>query len=106
MTTARLGRRRSRHSALYLISASSLASCAQTLPAPQIVMEPPPAQTALQLSAREPVRMSGRITAGTGAGVTFIRQDGSGTTIANPQDQEYAVGKGDISLNYVDADVR
>jgi general secretion pathway protein D len=50
--------------------------------------------------------MSGRITAGIGAGVTFIRQDGSGTVIANPQAQNYAAGSGDITLNYVDADVR
>jgi general secretion pathway protein D len=107
MTTARLGHRRSRHSALHLISASWLASCAQTLPAPPIEIVPPSAQTATsQVSARDPVRVSGQITSGTGAGVTFIRQDGAGTAVAHPQEQYYAPGKGDISLNYVDADVR
>jgi general secretion pathway protein D len=107
MTTAEFGRSRSRHSPLYLISALWLVSCAQTFPAPPIEMGPLPLPTALsQAQTREPVRVSGRITAGNGAGVTFVRQDGSGTVIANPQVQNYVASNGDISLNYVDADVR
>ncbi len=60
-----------------MISALSLVSCAQTLPDPPVEMAPTPAPAAMsQVQTREPVRVSGRITAGTGAGVTFIRQDG------------------------------
>ena len=107
MTTAGFGRSRSRHSPLYLISAFWLVSCAQTIPAPPVEMEPVPAEAAMsRVPARGSVRVSGPITAGTGAGVTFIRQDGSGTVVATPQDQDLAAGKGDISLNYIDADVR
>ena len=107
MTTAKFGRAHLRRSPLYLVCTLWLVSCAQTLPGAPVEVESEPAEAAMsRLPVREPVRMSGLITAGSGAGVTFIRQDGSGSVVGTPQNQDYSAGKGDISLNYVDADVR
>ena len=102
MMSAAIGRAQRLLAPLGLLSALLLSSCAH--PEPQATpLELIPPRTAQV----DPTRTNGRVTPGSGTVASpFIRQDGNGRVVANPQPQTYANEDGDISLNYVDADIR
>jgi orotate phosphoribosyltransferase len=55
----------------------------------------------------EPPRVNGRIAPDPGgSGGPIIRQEGSGSAIARPSAHNYLTERGDVSLNYIDTDVR
>jgi general secretion pathway protein D len=81
-----------------------LESCAPTMPEPVLQAQAPAEMP--QPQTHEVVRVSGRVSPSAQTGLALIRQDGTGIVVAAPQSRNYIDGKGDIVLNYVDADVR
>ena len=106
MTIAAFRSSRMLHARLCMMSTFLLVSCAQTLPAPVQMAQTEARSGSTEVRVGDSARVSGRITPITGSAVALIRQEGSGNVIASPQIPNYAGDLGEISLNYVDADIR
>jgi general secretion pathway protein D len=88
-----------------VVSALLLTSCAHP-GATQEQMEFSSTASTLRF-AGDPTRVNGRVSPGSGTVARpIVRQDSNGAVIAMPQPPTYASESGDISLNYVDADIR
>ena len=65
------------------------------------------APNTVRLDAGDPMRVNGRVSPGSGTiARPIVRQDGSGASVGNPLPASYTAENGDVSLNYVDADIR
>src|SRR5262245_62109957 len=99
-----------RHARLMLapfgvLSALLLSSCAH--PSDVAPNTPVLELTSPRTGESDPTRINGRVTPGSGTVASpFIRQDGTGRAVANPEPRTNVTADGDISLNYVDADIR
>ncbi len=89
-----------------VLCALLLSSCAH----PGATREPIGASIApnpVRFAVDDPTRVNGRVSPGSGTiARPIVRQDGNGALVANPQPSSYAAETGDVSLNYIDADIR
>src|SRR5262245_925638 len=104
---------RPRHKQALLICASLLASCATPGPVPSGPEGAPGGPVASSDRAfgmpteAASARINGKVTPEprSGAG-PLIRQDGTGIIVAQPQPQSSVNEAGDVSLNYIDTDIK
>src|SRR5262245_49329970 len=92
---------------LGLLPAVLLSSCAHPDAFDALDASVLPAAPAPLVSDGETVRTNGRVTPASGTVArAIIRQNGNGAAVASPRPQNYVAENGDITLNYVEADIR